>query len=126
MSVPTLSNKPENVDLLVLPHGEEKVKCQISDKGDCNIFTIKLEDHTIGNLIKQSLCQDPKVTFAAYRQPHPLQNVIEITIRPKGYAGVKLLSDNVHTILNQVSTLRETFVNKVQKYKEKNACHGNR
>ncbi|EAA21618.1 RNA polymerases L / 13 to 16 kDa subunit, putative, partial [Plasmodium yoelii yoelii] len=86
------------------------VKCQISDKGDCNIFTIKLEDHTLGNLIKQSLCQDPKVTFAAYRQPHPLQNEIEITIRPKGYAGVKLLSDNVHTILNQVSTLRETFV----------------
>ncbi|SBT46848.1 DNA-directed RNA polymerase II 13.3 kDa polypeptide [Plasmodium ovale wallikeri] len=109
MSVPTLSNKPENVDLLVLAPGEKKVVCEISEKGDCNIFTIKLEDHTIGNLIKQSLCQDPKITFAAYRQPHPLQNAIEITIKPKGYAGVKLLSDNVHNLLTQVSNLRENF-----------------
>ncbi|KAI4834622.1 DNA-directed RNA polymerase II subunit RPB11 [Plasmodium brasilianum] len=123
MSIPTLSNKPENIDLLVLAPGEKKVKCEISEKGDCNIFTIKLEDHTMGNLIKQALCQDPKVTFAAYRQPHPLQNAIEITIKPKGYAGVKLLSDIVHSLLCQVSNLKETFTKKVQRYKEISAYY---
>ncbi|GAW83257.1 DNA-directed RNA polymerase II 13.3 kDa polypeptide [Plasmodium gonderi] len=123
MSVPTLSNKPENIDLLVLAPGEKKVTCEISEKGDCNIFTIKLEDHTIGNLIKQALCQDPKVTFAAYRQPHPLQNKIEITIKPKGYAGVKLLSDNVSGLLSDVSELRENFKRKVQRYKERSAYY---
>ncbi|CAA9990650.1 DNA-directed RNA polymerase 2, putative [Plasmodium knowlesi strain H] len=123
MSVPTLSNKPENIDLLVLPPGEKKVSCEISEKGDCNIFTIKLEDHTIGNLIKQALCQDPQVTFAAYRQPHPLQNTIEITIKPKGYAGVKLLSDNVNSLLSDVSQLRETFKKKVQRYKDKSVYY---
>ncbi|KYN96851.1 putative DNA-directed RNA polymerase 2 [Plasmodium gaboni] len=123
MSVPTLSNKPETVDLLVLAPGEKKVTCTISDKGDCNIFVIKLEDHTIGNLIKMQLCQDPKVLFAAYRQPHPLQNAIEITIKPKGYAGVKLLSDNVNNILSQVATLKENFAKKIQKYKESNSYY---
>ncbi|EUT81067.1 hypothetical protein PFAG_04286 [Plasmodium falciparum Santa Lucia] len=100
-----------------------EVTCTISDKGDCNIFVIKLEDHTIGNLIKIQLCQDPKVLFAAYRQPHPLQNAIEITIKPKGYAGVKLLSDNVNNILSQVATLKENFAKKIQKYKESNSYY---
>ncbi|ETW17057.1 hypothetical protein PFFVO_03886 [Plasmodium falciparum Vietnam Oak-Knoll (FVO)] len=94
MSVPTLSNKPETVDLLVLAPGEKK-----------------------------QLCQDPKVLFAAYRQPHPLQNAIEITIKPKGYAGVKLLSDNVNNILSQVATLKENFAKKIQKYKESNSYY---
>ncbi|CRG97437.1 DNA-directed RNA polymerase 2, putative [Plasmodium gallinaceum] len=123
MSVPTLSNKPENIDLLVLGPGEKKVKCIISERGDCNIFIIKLEDHTLGNLIKQQLCQDPKVTFAAYRQPHPLENSIEITIKPKGFAGVKLLSENINNLLSQVSNLKESFIKKVQKYKEKNSYY---
>ena len=39
------------------------------------------EDHTVGNLIKQSLLTDPRVLFAGYRKPHPLEHVVNVQVR---------------------------------------------
>lgn len=45
------------------------------------IFTIYLEDHTIGNIIKMQLLREENVIYAGYRAPHPLENKIEIKVK---------------------------------------------
>ena len=48
------------------------------------IFTIYLEDHTLGNSVKMMLLRNPKIRFAGYRKPHPLENKIEIKVQTNG------------------------------------------
>ena len=48
------------------------------------LYTILLEDHTLGNMLKMMLLRNPKIRFAAYRKPHPLENKIEIKIQTNG------------------------------------------
>ena len=38
---------------------------------NCGVFKIQKEDHTLGNLVTQSLLRDHRVIFAGYRIPHP-------------------------------------------------------
>ena len=56
-------------------------------------FTIHLEDHTAGNMIKmqapfslssRELLNNPNVLFAGYRMPHPLENKIEVKVQTNG------------------------------------------
>jgi len=42
------------------------------------------EDHTLGNLIEKILLEDPSVTFAGYKIPHPLRRSVMLTIRTDG------------------------------------------
>jgi DNA-directed RNA polymerase II subunit RPB11 len=44
-------------------------------------FTILNEDHTAGNLLRMQLLRDKKVLFAGYKQPHPLENKIELRVQ---------------------------------------------
>ena len=43
-------------------------------------LTIEREDHTLGNLVRMQLLRDPKVTYVAYKQPHPLEHHIVIRV----------------------------------------------
>lgn len=119
MSISTLANKPENFEALFAARGELQVKCRISEKGDYNIFTIRLEDHTLGNLLSAQLSLDPDVTFSAYRMPHPLKHAVEIYVRPKGYLGAKLLAANIVRLDNQVVKLKEEFNKKISFHKQR-------
>lgn len=115
MSLSTLANKPEHAGQLFIAHGSKKVTCQVSQEADCNIFRIALEDHTLGNLINQQLCEDPMISFAAYRMPHPLDAILEITLRPKGYAGVKLFSDNVNQLIQEVIQMQNLYKDEMKR-----------
>ena len=42
---------------------------------------IKGEDHSLGNVVRQQLLYNPKVKFAGYRKPHPLEEHIEIKVK---------------------------------------------
>lgn len=43
-------------------------------------LTIKEEDHTLGNIVRYQLLQDPRVRFAGYKKPHPLEEYIEVKV----------------------------------------------
>lgn len=45
-------------------------------------FTLAREDHTLGNLLRMELLRDPRVRFAGYKHPHPLDN--DILVRVQG------------------------------------------
>ena len=42
------------------------------------------QDHTIGNVIRYQLLQNPNVRFAGYKKPHPLEEKIEIKVQTNG------------------------------------------
>ena len=43
-------------------------------------ITIHQEDHTLGNIVRNSLLTDRRVRFAGYRKPHPLFDLVELKV----------------------------------------------
>lgn len=48
---------------------------------DTGTFTLLKEDHTMGNMLRYSLLRDPRVLFAGYRMPHPLEYRTLVRVR---------------------------------------------
>lgn len=80
-----MSNAPDRHEILVLPDGVKKVTTHKDTKiQNAATFTIQREDHTLGNVVRAQLLTHPQCTFAAYRQPHPLQPWIELKVHATG------------------------------------------
>ena len=47
------------------------------------IFTIWLEDHTVGHALRRTLHRNPNVVFAGYRIPHPLEHKMVIRVQTR-------------------------------------------
>ncbi|KAF8819599.1 Dna-directed Rna polymerase II RPB11A, partial [Cardiosporidium cionae] len=78
----TLVNSSDAADHRTLPDGVEKVEWAPDTRFRlCGSFTIYLEDHTLGNILKTQLLKDPDVMFVGYRIPHPLENKLEVRLR---------------------------------------------
>lgn len=45
------------------------------------LFVLQREDHTVGHLLRMELLRDPRVRFAGYRHPHPLDTHIELKVQ---------------------------------------------
>ena len=80
-------NAPEYDELFTLPKEVSKVQYEEDSKvPNTMIFTIHLEDHTIGNMLKMILLRDERVRYAGYRKPHPLEHHIELRVSTNGEA----------------------------------------
>lgn len=44
-------------------------------------FVITDEDHTLGNMIRYCLINDPDVSFAGYTIPHPAENKLDLRVQ---------------------------------------------
>ncbi|KAH7825635.1 putative DNA-directed RNA polymerase II [Monocercomonoides exilis] len=83
-------NAPDRGALVALPSGVEKVTVQIDKRvPNAAIYTLQLEDHTIGNLVRMQLLQYPEIEFAGYQMPHPLKNECIIRIQTDGSISPK-------------------------------------
>jgi len=77
-----MSNRPERHELLTLPVGAKKVVVLRDQRlTNASTFVVEREDHTIGNLLRMQLLRDPKVLFAGYKVPHPLDYKILVKIQ---------------------------------------------
>ncbi len=47
------------------------------------IFTVWLEDHTVGHALRRMLHRNPNVVFAGYRIPHPLEHKMIIRVQTR-------------------------------------------
>ena len=54
---------------------------------------IKGERHTLPNLLKAKLLENPEVSFTAYTMKHPLDNNSRFVLRTKTKAPAKVLSE---------------------------------
>ncbi|KAJ3283133.1 DNA-directed RNA polymerase II core subunit [Rhizoclosmatium sp. JEL0117] len=60
----------------------EKVSMQKDSKiPNAATFTVLKEDHTLANLLRAQLLKNPKVLFAGYKIPHPLEHTFILKIQ---------------------------------------------
>ncbi|ABN69742.1 RNA polymerase, dimerisation [Staphylothermus marinus F1] len=69
------------------------------------IIEIIGEDDTLGNLIAKEAMKHPKVVYASYRIPHPLQNRLEIIINVEPGANISEvlleITENIRKFLRE-------------------------
>ncbi|GJD12255.1 DNA-directed RNA polymerases II, IV and V subunit 11 [Galdieria sulphuraria] len=116
-----MANAPDRFEAVVLPDGVAKLEYQKDTKVPHSaIVKIEREDHTIGNLLRMQLLRDPKVIFAAYRAPHPLQHHIIIRVQTKSsdrepYTPIDALANALSDLNTEMSLLSERLEEEIQK-----------
>lgn len=109
-------NRPDVYEINTIPFGVQRVNCEMDSRiPNCGTFTIFLEDHTLGNLIRMQLLKDDAVIFASYRMPHPLEHKIEIRIQAtEASTPYTALYNALHCIGAQTDTLSKSYRRQVQ------------
>eukprot|EP00347_Sterkiella_histriomuscorum_P004393 403360631 len=78
-------------------------------------LTIKDEDHSLGNLVRQQLLHNPKVKFSGYRKPHPLEEYVEIKVQTTGEVSppdsIIMASEQ---LLSQMKSLSDSLMKQAQ------------
>lgn len=71
-------------------------------------MSIRDETHTIGNLLSSSLQEKKEVLFAAYKIPHPLQNILKVKVALKEgveESPVALVRASLEELMEQCDSL---------------------
>lgn len=72
-------------------------------------FTFINQDDTVGNIIRHKLLQDSRVSFAAYRTPHPLTRSVEIRVQTLKDDPDNVLQDTIEKLLIEVANFQDAF-----------------
>lgn len=74
--------------------------------------TIKFtdQDHTLGNLLRSELIEDPDVIFAAYKKLHPMFREIELRVQTLETTVDEALDGAISRLTGQI----DEFVNKFE------------
>ncbi|ODV86987.1 hypothetical protein CANARDRAFT_195928 [[Candida] arabinofermentans NRRL YB-2248] len=96
-------NAPDRFELFILPDGVPKVP-------NCILIKFEREDHTLGNLLRQELIEDPQVLFAAYKIEHPLfANFIMRLQTEEGYKPRLALKNACTRLISKLGVLNDKF-----------------
>ncbi len=116
-------NRPVRENTYMLQPNEVKLGYKRDPKIlNSSKFIVEKEDHTIGNLLRMKLLEDPTVRFAGYRHPHPLDTFIELKIRTDGSKdSVDALKNSVEELIAEFNTLENHFKQKQQEYEQQAA-----
>ncbi|PIK41342.1 putative DNA-directed RNA polymerase II subunit RPB11-a-like [Apostichopus japonicus] len=104
-------NAPPTFESFILFDGEKKITIEKDTKvPNAVIFHVQKEDHTLGNMLRAQLLKDPKVLFAGYRQPHPLENKFLLRVQTTAdYSPQEALTSAITDLISEVSLLEERF-----------------
>lgn len=113
-------NAPENFELFIIPEGKNKVEyVEDSKLPNTGMFTILLEDHTIGNLLKMQLLRDERIRFSGYRKPHPLENKIELKVSTNGECTPgEVLKGSIQNLIADIDQCSKKFSEEVMRFKK--------
>ncbi|TKR87801.1 hypothetical protein L596_012144 [Steinernema carpocapsae] len=104
-------NAPHAHESFILEEGEEKISIQRDTRQPNTIaFTIRKEDHTMGNMLKHQLLKNPRVIFVGYYVPHPLEH--NIVLRVKTTADTTpydALQQGIKDIRKELKILKNQF-----------------
>jgi DNA-directed RNA polymerase subunit L len=82
-------------------------------------FIFRLEDHTIGNIVRINLLKDKQnVAFAGYKKGHPLINNVEVKVMSKPEEPRATLLKCLKDIRDQVSDIKSDFVNQLKEFQQ--------
>lgn len=104
-------NAPPAFESFLLFDGEKKIQITKDTKvPNAAHFTINKEDHTLGNLLRMQLLKDPKVLFAGYKIPHPLEHkfILRVQTTPD-YSPQEAFTNAITDLISEISLLEERF-----------------
>ncbi|KAI9139271.1 DNA-directed RNA polymerase II subunit RPB11-b1-like protein [Paraphysoderma sedebokerense] len=104
-------NAPDRFELFVLPEGSKKVTIT-KDTRMPNAATIEIqkEDHTLGNMLRMQLLKDPRVLFAGYKMPHPLDHYFFLKIQTTSDTTPwTALTDAVTELIGELGGIKTKF-----------------
>ena len=110
-------NAPERYESYVLEPDQVKIEYNREESSpNSGRFKILKEDHTVGNLIRMKLLQDPRVYFAGYKSPHPLLNEIDFRVRTNGsISPPNAIIDTIDKLLKTIEETKKKFEREVEK-----------
>jgi len=113
-------NAPPTFESFLLYEGEKKVQKEEDTKvTNAAVFTVNKEDHTLGNMIRNQLLKDPKVLFAGYKLPHPLEHKFVIRIQTTSdYTPQDALTNAITDLISELSLFEERFKEAIKEKKE--------
>lgn len=111
ISLMELTSKLENIIThLKSPEESDYISINKSKKfNGATDYTIYNEDDTIGNLLAYQLYENPKVDFAGYLIPHPLDKKVIIRIRENSGDPTKILINDIEQIMKLIKDVMKSF-----------------
>ncbi|KAI8069599.1 DNA-directed RNA polymerase [Gongronella butleri] len=122
-------NAPDRFELFVIPDGNKKVEMENDTRiPNAATFKIEREDHTLANMLRAQLLKDPRVLFAGYKVPHPLEHnfLIKIQTTPGTTPG-QALSEATAELIKEINTLKNKFemdVLRIRTFEDAKATQG--
>lgn len=113
-----MANAPDRFALFILGPDEKRTTI-IEDPRLPNAATVLLhkEDHTLANMLRHSVLQQPGIRFCGYRIPHPLEPDAELRIQTDGTdtptIALKKACDNV---INTITKTKAAWRQEVQMF----------
>eukprot|EP00160_Parvularia_atlantis_P019927 Unigene8027_Nuclearia_a/m.24643 Unigene8027_Nuclearia_a/g.24643 ORF Unigene8027_Nuclearia_a/g.24643 Unigene8027_Nuclearia_a/m.24643 type:complete len:118 (-) Unigene8027_Nuclearia_a:80-433(-) len=110
-------NAPDRFELFMVPLGRSKVTVNKNTKfTDAATFIFEAEDHTLGNLLRMRLLENPQVLFAGYKMPHPLEHrfILNVQTRPTT-TPEQVLVEAIVSLRSDLDSLRVQYQNEIQR-----------
>ncbi|KZT60914.1 DNA-directed RNA polymerase II, partial [Calocera cornea HHB12733] len=95
-------------ELFTLGDGEKMIEV-VEDTKIPNAATIRVlkQDHTLANMIRGYMLKNPKVLFAGYKVPHPLEPAFILKIQTDGSATpVEVLQETCNTLIALITKVK--------------------
>lgn len=95
-----------------MAHADDEEDCKIEVVGTdetCLTFTLRDEDHTLGNALRYVLMKNPDVEFCGYSIPHPSENRMNIRVQTTGKSAAQLFQKAIRDLRDMADHIRSTF-----------------
>ena len=76
---------------------------------NAGVLTFTTESHTMGNLLRFYLMQNPDVQFAGYKVPHPLISEMVLKIVGGDKQVLDLVVETCDVIVNDIDSILESL-----------------
>ncbi|RKO99334.1 hypothetical protein CXG81DRAFT_14653 [Caulochytrium protostelioides] len=111
-------NAPPSWELFHIPDGMKKISMVKDTKiPNAATFTFLKEDHTLANILRMALLRDPKVLFAGYKVPHPLEHDFVLKIQTTlDTTPIEVLRNATRALLQEIMDIKLKFENEILMY----------
>lgn len=79
-------------------------------------FSVKGENHTLGNAVRSILARKVGVSFAGYAVPHPTQNLMNIRVQTTGRPAVDTLRESLADLSEMCDSMLERYEEEENRY----------
>ncbi|KAJ2769814.1 DNA-directed RNA polymerase II core subunit, partial [Coemansia nantahalensis] len=108
-------NAPERHEMFIIPDGVKAIEIVKDPKMvNCIQFNIQREDHTLANILRYRILQNPQVLFAAYRLPHPLEYFVELKVQTTARTTpIDVVREAIESLVLEYGNIRSAFDNEL-------------